>query len=49
MNIRPELYTLWFNALAATIREHDKQSTTEIIQAWREVVSKSVEVIIAEY
>ncbi len=49
LNIRPELYTLWFNALAATIREHDKQSTTEIIQAWREVVSKSVEVIIAEY
>ena len=49
MNIRPELYTLWFNALAATIREHDKESTAETMQAWREVVNKSVEVIVAEY
>ncbi len=49
MNIRPELYTLWFNALAATIREHDKECTAETMQAWREVVNKSVEVIVAEY
>ena len=49
MNIRPELYTLWFNALAATIREHDKESTIDTLKAWREVVSKSVDVITAEY
>ena len=49
MNIRPELYTLWFNALAATIREHDKECTAETMQAWREVVNKSVEVIVGEY
>ncbi len=49
LNIRPELYTLWFNALAATIREHDKECTAETMQAWREVVNKSVEVIVAEY
>lgn len=49
MNIRPELYTLWFNALATTIREHDQESTPEVITAWREVVSKSVDVITAEY
>lgn len=49
MNIRPELYTLWFSTLAATIREHDKDSSSETITAWREVVKKSVDVIIAEY
>ena len=49
MNIRPELYTLWFNALATTVREHDKDSNNDTIAAWREVVNKSVDVIIAEY
>lgn len=48
-NIRPELYTLWFKALAKTISEHDKQITPDIIEAWREVVTKSVAVITAEY
>lgn len=49
MNIRPELYKLWFSALAASIREHDQESTIETILAWREVVTKSVDVILAEY
>lgn len=49
MDIRPELYNLWFKALAKTIEEHDKQVTAEIIAAWREVINKSVAVIVAEY
>lgn len=49
MNIRPELYTLWFKALAKTISEHDKQATPDTLAAWREVVSKSVAIITAEY
>ncbi|PTS85409.1 globin [Pseudomonas sp. HMWF032] len=49
LDIRPELYDLWLEALLLTIGEHDKQCTAEIRQAWREVLNKGIAIIKAGY
>ncbi|MBF7730946.1 globin [Pseudomonas sp. N040] len=49
LNIRPELYSLWLDALMLTIAEHDKQYDDKVRLAWREVLNKGVDVIKAGY
>ncbi len=49
LDIRPELYDLWLDALLLAISEHDKGYDTDIRQAWREVLSKGIAVIKAGY
>ena len=48
-NIRPELYDLWLVSLQQAIGDHDKACNADILQAWREVLSKGINVIKYEY
>ena len=49
LDIRPELYDLWLDALLLTIGEHDKECDADVRQAWREVLNKGIAVIKAGY
>lgn len=49
LDIRPELYDLWLDALLLTIGEHDRQCDAETRQAWREVLNKGIAVIKGGY
>ncbi|WP_263144173.1 globin [Pseudomonas sp. RIT-PI-AD] len=49
LDIRPELYDLWMDALLLTIGEHDKQFDGDTRAAWREVLVKGINVIKASY
>jgi hemoglobin-like flavoprotein len=49
MDIRPELYDLWLEALMLTIGEHDAECDAETRLAWREVLNKGINVIKAGY
>jgi hemoglobin-like flavoprotein len=49
LDIRPELYDLWLDALLMTIASHDPQCNESIRSAWREVLNKGISVIKAGY
>lgn len=49
LNVRPELYSLWKEALLRTIGDYDQQCDTNVHQAWREVLDKGIAVIKAGY
>ena len=49
LDIRPELYDLWLDALLLTVSGHDKQFNESIRSAWREVLNKGISVIKAGY
>ena len=49
LDIQPHLYTFWVDALIHTVERHDKQATAETSRAWRDVLSKGIEVIQAGY
>ena len=49
MDIRPELYVLWQQALLRTIGEHDQQCCSKTRSAWNEVLEKGIAVIKAGY
>lgn len=48
-DIRPEYYDLWVDALLSTISEHDKQADDGVRAAWREVLTKGINVIKSHY
>lgn len=49
LDIRPELYDLWLQALLQSIGEHDGQCDAATRQAWHEVLNKGISVIKAQY
>lgn len=49
MDIHPELYTLWTQALLQTVKEHDPEASEAILRAWHEVIQLGVSVILKEY
>lgn len=49
LNISPELYSLWIDALLLAIGENDKQADTAVKKAWREVLEQGISVIKASY
>lgn len=49
LDIRPELYELWQDALLHTVGEYDPQCDIDLRQAWREVLNKGIAVIKAGY
>ncbi|AJE16811.1 globin [Stutzerimonas balearica] len=49
LDIRPELYDLWVEALLKTIGQHDRQLEQADLQAWRLVLNKGIDVIKASY
>lgn len=49
LDIRPELYSLWLDALLKAIGEHDPLCDGNTRLAWREVLNKGINVIKAQY
>jgi hemoglobin-like flavoprotein len=49
LDIRPELYDLWIEALLKTIGQHDGELEKQDLQAWRTVLNKGIDVIKAAY
>ncbi|VXB30416.1 conserved hypothetical protein [Pseudomonas sp. 8AS] len=49
LDIRPELYDLWLDALLMSIAAHDGQFSESIRSAWREVLNKGIGVIKSGY
>lgn len=49
MNIRPELYAFWTDALLKTIREHDAEADSTTLNAWTEIINQGIAVILKEY
>jgi hemoglobin-like flavoprotein len=49
LNIQPELYDLWLQALQQTIIAHDPSLSPEDQQAWRAVLNKGIDVIKSYY
>ncbi|MFZ3184792.1 MAG: globin [Pseudomonas sp.] len=49
LDIRPELYNLWLDALLKTITEHDKLCDGDTRLAWRDVLNKGISVIKSQY
>ena len=49
MDIQPEWYALWEEALLKTVRVHDPDYTPELRQAWREVLKPGIDLIRGAY
>lgn len=49
LDIRPELYDLWIDALLKTIRQHDGELQQQGLKAWHMVLNKGIDVIKAAY
>ena len=49
LDIHPELYDLWIDALLKTIGQHDEDLQQADLQAWRAVLNKGIDVIKAAY
>lgn len=49
LDIRPELYDLWLDALLLTVSSHDGQFGPALREAWREVLGKGIALIKAGY
>ncbi|MFI2812252.1 MULTISPECIES: globin [Microbulbifer] len=44
-NIRPELYSVWLDALLATVARHDPEHTPAIDGAWRRAIQPGIDLI----
>jgi hemoglobin-like flavoprotein len=49
LDIRPELYDLWLDSLLRTIRIHDRAWDEQTGVAWREVLTKGINLIKSYY
>ena len=49
LNIEPDLYDLWLEALIDTVREFDNEFDEEIENAWRSVMRYGIEYMTSRY
>ncbi|MBH9326568.1 globin [Pseudomonas aeruginosa] len=49
LDIRPELYDLWLDALLMAVAEHDRDCDAETRDAWRDVMGRGIAVIKSYY
>ena len=49
LDIRPELYDVWLDALIATARELDSEFDDETETVWREMIRPGIEIMRARY
>ena len=49
LNIEPDLYDLWLEALIDTVRECDDEFDAEVEQAWRSVLRYGIDYMISHY
>jgi hypothetical protein len=49
LDIAPNLYPYWVDALVATASKHDKQWTPDLAAAWRRIMAKGIDVMKGMY
>lgn len=49
LDIRPELYDLWLEALVRAVKSHDSDARDEDLSAWYEVMGKGINLIKSYY
>lgn len=49
LNIRPELYDLWLDALIETAREHDPDFDDAAEATWRQLIRPGMEIMRSKY
>lgn len=49
LNIEPELYEFWLEALIDTARECDGEFDAEVEQAWRTVMRYGIDYMVSHY
>ena len=49
INIPPALYRFWMDSLIKTVSEFDPKFSPEVESAWRRVIQKGVDYIVAKY
>ena len=49
LDIRPELYEVWLDALVTTARELDDEFDDETEAVWREMIRPGIEIMQARY
>ena len=49
LNIEPEFYDLWLEALIDTVRDCDPEFDAEVEQAWRGVMRYGIDYMVAHY
>ena len=49
LNIEPDLYSLWLEALIATVREFDPEFDLSVEKAWRSVLGYGIEYMTSHY
>jgi len=49
MQIRPELYELWLDALMSVVEEMDPRYDARIEQSWRDVLALGIGIMLAAY
>lgn len=47
LDVAPEMYSMWLDALCEAIQKHDPEYTPELVQLWREAMCKSIKEIVA--
>ena len=47
LDVTPDMYSMWLDALCEAIQKHDPEYTPELEQLWRESMLKSIREIIA--
>ena len=47
LNVKPEMYSMWLDALCETVQQYDPQYTPELEQQWRQAMRKSIDEMIA--
>jgi hypothetical protein len=49
VNIPPNLYELWLDALCEAVEEHDPRFTAQLGEQWRAAMRPGIELIVANY
>lgn len=49
LNIEPGMYAPWLESLIATVQQVDVDFSPEVEQAWREILGRGIEYMIAAY
>lgn len=48
-DIKPELYDIWVHSLLSTIKKHDSDFSAGVADAWKEVLTRGINVIKSYY
>jgi hemoglobin-like flavoprotein len=49
LDISPQLYCLWLDALCEAVERHDPECTADLSKKWMQAMSPGIELIVARY